>query len=356
MKTKYIIQLTAVLALATFNSQLSTIFAQGSLTPPGAPAAGMKTLAQVEPRTLISSAPFTISASGSYYLTTNLTVSGGNAITIATNGVTLDLNGWTIACTAPVAASTNCAIYIGTGLRNLTIRNGFIASGVTNNGSGVYNGSGFGFGIYYAYTGLASLQNALVSKVSVAGCQYYGIHLGYGSSSVVENCTVQTVGSYGIYGSSIKGCLAMDCGATAITGDEVSDSRGQCSSGYDGIDATTAQNCYGTTSGGAGLSVSTALNCYGYAISNGYGLSATTAQNCSGIGYGSAYGLSAATAQNCYGYANATGTGLYGSDSAIGCYGYSGSGTGLYALIANVCHGATASGTALSATHNIYSY
>jgi hypothetical protein len=53
-----------------------TIFAQGPLTPPGAPAPTMKTLVQVEPRTPVSSLPFSITEPGSYYLTTSLT---GNA-------------------------------------------------------------------------------------------------------------------------------------------------------------------------------------------------------------------------------------------------------------------------------------
>src|SRR5438105_5129643 len=44
---------------------LPSSFGQGSLTPPGAPAPSMKTLQQVEPRTPISSAPFTITNSGS---------------------------------------------------------------------------------------------------------------------------------------------------------------------------------------------------------------------------------------------------------------------------------------------------
>src|SRR6185295_16428367 len=88
------------LLFSTLNPQLSTALAQGPLTPPGAPAPTMKTLDQVEARTLISSAPFTISQPGSYYLTANLTVSSGNAITIAASGVTLDLNGFTISSTA----------------------------------------------------------------------------------------------------------------------------------------------------------------------------------------------------------------------------------------------------------------
>src|SRR5262249_9398816 len=90
----------ALTLLSTLNSQLSTCFAQGSLSPPAPPTPMMKTLAQIEPRTPISSAPFTITDSGSYYLTTNITVNSGNAISIATNNVTLDLNGFTISSTA----------------------------------------------------------------------------------------------------------------------------------------------------------------------------------------------------------------------------------------------------------------
>ena len=74
-----------------------TILAQGSLTPPGPPAPSMKTLAQIEPRTPISSLPFTINQSGSYYVTTNLIgVSGQNGIIVQTRNVTIDLNGFGI--------------------------------------------------------------------------------------------------------------------------------------------------------------------------------------------------------------------------------------------------------------------
>src|SRR6266436_4671626 len=71
----------------------SGLFAQGSLTPPGAPAPTMKTLQQIEPRTPISSVPVSILNSGSYYLTDNLEVSYGDAIFISANNVTVDLNG-----------------------------------------------------------------------------------------------------------------------------------------------------------------------------------------------------------------------------------------------------------------------
>jgi hypothetical protein len=95
MKTKTIALLTA--AMGSFALTIQPAFAQGSLTPPGAPAPTMKTLAQIEPRTPIASLPFTITNAGSYYLTTNLVgTSGTNGITIASGNVTLDLEGFAL--------------------------------------------------------------------------------------------------------------------------------------------------------------------------------------------------------------------------------------------------------------------
>jgi parallel beta-helix repeat protein len=295
------------LLLFTLALQPSTLLAQGSLTPPGAPAPTMKTLQQVEPRVPISSAPFTISQPGSYYLTTNLTVSGGNAITIATNGVTLDLNGFTISSTTNPASGT--AVLIGSGLRNIAIQNGHIQGGVTNNGSGVFSGPGFGYGIFYSGS---APQNVRVSGVSVSGCQYHGIYVGNSGSTTVENCVVRTVGGRGIFANTIRGCVALDCGSTAIYGEQVSDSRGE------------------SVGSGTGLYAGTAQNCYGYSSSSGYGLYAYNALNC----YGS----------------SGSGTGLYASGTAIGCYGQSSSGPrGLYAQNAAFCTGYRSVGTAIEA-------
>ncbi len=76
--------------------EVSTLSAQGNLTPPGAPAPTMKTLDQIdaklEKRTPISSLPFTISQSGSYYLTGNL--SGTSGINVNVGNVVIDLNGF----------------------------------------------------------------------------------------------------------------------------------------------------------------------------------------------------------------------------------------------------------------------
>jgi hypothetical protein len=163
------------------------------------------------------------------------------------------------------------------------------------------------------------------------------------------------VGYGGIIASIINNCSALDCGSTAISGNQVSDCRGQCSGSADGLAATTAaQNCYGYSSTGTGLAATTAQNCCGY-TGTGTGLAATTAQNCYGS-CNSGTGLSASTAQNCYGFSYGSGYGLWADYSATGCYGHSSSGTGLIAFIANVCHGDTGIGTALSTTHNVNSY
>src|SRR3954470_4200181 len=96
----------AILTIAfcsTVNMHLSTVFAQGTLTPPGAPAPTMKTLDQVEPRTPIDATHtpgdadslFKITQPGSYYLTANVTgVPAKHGVEIAASGVTLDLNGF----------------------------------------------------------------------------------------------------------------------------------------------------------------------------------------------------------------------------------------------------------------------
>jgi hypothetical protein len=284
-------------------------FGQGALTPPGAPAPTMKSLDQVEARTAITNtaSTATISQPGSYYLTGNLTVSTGNGVTITTNGVTLDLNGFTIRSTVAIASGNG--ISISSGLSDITIRNGHIRGGVTNNGSGVYSGGGFNNGIFYS-----SIQpvNVLVSRLSVSSCSGVGIFLGTSDATVVEACTVRTVGTTGIAASTVKSCSAVDCGTIAINGDQVSDSRGESTGSSTGLNAVMAQNCYGSSNSGFGLVASSALNCTGLSVSN--------------------YGLSS-------------------SGSASGCRGYSTSGTGLNAFIANCC-----TGSSLSVTHNLNSF
>jgi hypothetical protein len=318
--------------LALFLVQ-QTSFGQGSLTPPGAPAPTMKTLAQIEARTPISS-PMTITNSGSYYLTTNLAVSSGNGIVIDANNVTLDLNGFTISSTAPSPAGTGILMAGTRNVTNISILNGFISSGVTNNGSGIYGGSGFYYGIYSS----SLSYNAQISHVSVTGCFSYGIFGDY--NTTVESCTVSTVGQIGIYGTTISHCTATDCGNSGIFAiGTANDCTG--SGRIYGVQAAIANNCNGTSTSTTG---------------SGAGVSATTVNNCVGTASGPGAGVNATVANNCYGASTSSGYGIFAGSIATGCTGYSSTGTGLQAFIANVCHATTGSGTPFNVTHNVNSY
>src|ERR1035437_1427840 len=311
MKIK-IHHIAAALLLSAFCFPLSA-FSQGSLTPPGAPAPTMKSLDQIEARTAITNTAslVTLSQPGSYYLMHNLTVSSGDAIDITANQVTLDLNGFTISSTA--SSPTGYAIQLAGagGNSDITIFNGHIKGGVTNN-AGTFSGPGFGSGIDLPGS---IVQNVRVTGVSVSGCLNYGIYLGTGDSTVVESCTVKTVNN-GIVADSVSHCTAQECGDYGIYAKTALDCRGVAIGSGIGLLATTANNCHGQSTSGAGLNATTANNCYG--------------QSTSGTG------LSALTANNCYGSSSSS-TGLYVSGVAIGCYGQSSSGVGINAHIANSC-------------------
>jgi hypothetical protein len=344
--------------LAISSSRLSTARAQGSLTPPGAPAPTMKSLDQIEARTPISAAPYTISQPGSYYLTGSLQVSSGSAITIVANGVTLDLNGFTISSTDP--NNTGAGIQLGTSgrVQNVTILNGFITGSVGYGGG--YSGPGFGNGITYVG---AIPNNVRVTGVSVSGCLFSGIYINNG---VVESCTVETVGGYGIVAVGVHRCEAFQCGNTAIYANTASDCYGYCLGNGDGVNADTANNCYANCTGsgngvtavtasncrgesfsGDGVSASIATGCYGFSTS-GHGLFADTAGNCRGESVNSV-GVNAVSASNCYGQSD-VGEGL-NAIVATGCYGHSTSttamGLGLFANTAINCFGQSASGKGL---------
>ncbi len=191
----------ALLALSSLSPQLSTCFAQGSLTPTGAPAPTMLTLNQVEPRTPVDathtgsggSSEFLITQPGSYYLTTNVVgISGENGINISANNVTLDLNGFTV----QGISGAWSGVYIHAGWTNITVRNGNI--------------SGWGAGAT-TYSGVECYANNVVLERLNVSANHYGI-LASNLDSSVRDCTCYNSASNGIYvlTGAVSDCVALN--------------------------------------------------------------------------------------------------------------------------------------------------
>ena len=128
----------------------------------------MKTLDQIEARTPISTPGFAISRPGSYYLTTNLICSTSSGIVIATNNVTLDLNGFVI----DGSHASGHGIYVDGLRKNLRIENGTV-SGCFYDGISAYNAS-----------------DSVIREVRVSGCCRTGI-VGYRAIVVGQGCRVE---------------------------------------------------------------------------------------------------------------------------------------------------------------------
>jgi hypothetical protein len=204
---------------AIFNVQSN--FAQGSLTPPGAPAPTMVTLSQIEPRTPIASVPFTIGSAGSYYLTTNLTgASGQNGITISSGNVTLDLSGFAV----QGVSGSGIGIYISGAQVNVTVRNGAVSgwgtAGVESSSATSSNLLFESLNVSSCHVGFEITGAAIVRNCNCEGNAEDGIECGGG---IVSGCTANNNGSDGIDGEIITGCTADNNKNNGILGGKVTD-------------------------------------------------------------------------------------------------------------------------------------
>jgi len=170
--------------------------------------------------------PFTISQSGSYIVTANLTLSTTetNGITISADNVTLDLNGHTLKGPGKATGSSGAGIYFSNDCTNITIRNGIIQDW---RGSGI---DGFEFGVRHANNcRIESLQcynnggNGILvgdtCEIKDNICSYNG---GSGISmrdlAVVINNVTDGNGSYGISASNSNCVTDNVCRSNAIWG------------------------------------------------------------------------------------------------------------------------------------------
>ncbi|TWT43883.1 hypothetical protein RAS1_02830 [Phycisphaerae bacterium RAS1] len=225
----------------------------GDLLPPAGPIAStMKTLAQVEPRTPISSATtpgdgdslYKITQPGSYYLTGNVQgVAGKMGVEVVASHVTIDLRGFELVGVAGSLAGidiNNGAV--GT-LFGITIRNGTLRGwgndGIKGDQSGSDEFSGLvitqitGNGISVntssliencrisscSINGIATSNNVLIRNTVAGGNGANGIAAG--TNSNIMNCEGYINNAGGIVVLGGRGTIS-NCNATLNNGDGIS--------------------------------------------------------------------------------------------------------------------------------------
>lgn len=330
--------LVRVFLFAVLAATTPALFAQGALTPPGGPAPSMKSLgeldasltalaAKAEARIAIDTLPGDadalriISAPGSYYLRGNL-VSASNttsAIRVTTDGVAIDLNGFSLIGTG--ATSTVSAIETGAGTRRrLVIRNG----GVT----GWYDGVEGGVDVLVEDLAIDTCRrygaelsdDSIVRRLQVRGCGYSGIRGG-----LVEACRVRSIGGFGSHAIGISGTIVRDCEVRVIAASPGSNAYGIIADSVIGCRVFSVSgdsyvygiNAYtgftGTVVHCSVESVSTSGNSYAIGISGAH-ISDSIARDIGGAGAIN-YGISGDTVENCSVdsiYNNSAGSVAYG--------------------------------------------
>ena len=189
-------------------ASVTALHGQGPLTPPGAPAPTMKTLAQIEPRRPVDATntpgdaqnAFIISQPGSYYLTADIIAPAGKTglrVSVdSASGVNIDLNGFSVIGAGQESGDGASGVACSSSLTPVALYNGRVRDW---SGTGVYLGG-----------------PGRVHDLLVADCGGVGIEINGGNYSsvdesrviAVERCEIRNVRRYGIVAS---GARVRDC-------------------------------------------------------------------------------------------------------------------------------------------------
>ena len=305
----------------------STLFAQGSLTPPGAPAPTMKSLDQIEPRIPISTLPFSISNGGSYYLTGSLTGGPGqDGITVTADNVTIDLNGFELAGVPAHSGIAGSGTHTNIVVRNGTIRDWSLGVSTLNTTGGRFERLQF---IRDTSGGLYVGDDSLILECTVEKSPSSSTIFGSittGSASVVRNCIVKNSASIGIQVgsySSVSGCTVMVSAGVGISPNQGSIVSGCVVTSASGVAIYCSQNTSVLDCSVSGNQSS------GIIAGNGCTIRNCVADNNVGIGIGL---FDASTIQNCAARQNGNGGISLGTSSTISdCITFSNTANGIIA-------------------------
>jgi hypothetical protein len=375
----------ASMLLAALAAPFASVFAQGNLMPPGAPTPTMKTLEQVEPRTPISSLPYTITNSGSYYVTGNLSAVVYGLI-IEAGDVTVDLMGFTLTGDGGTAdigihikGSTNASLsHIS--IKNGTLRNfgyGLRADHVSDSRfTELRSGSNTFCGMLLSGVNGGTCNGNVVADCTISYNGYVGLLLAGSGGGCNENsisgCTINNNGSFGglkISGSgACNGNSISDCTVSKNNGHGIQIQEGDSSSiSRSSISENTSAGIFITGNGSSVNQCSVQKN-----KGSGVDINGTASIiGCIAYGNGGKYGIRVGAdsqVKNCTASGNAgtdpfTSYGIYADtgSSILGCTASSNSntnsapntwrGTGIYAGDGSSVRDCTASGNQGSGIH-----
>lgn len=285
------------IALALCTLTLAAPALAGPLDPPIGPVTSTgKTLTEVEPRTPINAANtpgdsdatpslFKITQPGSYYLMGNVTgVINKSGIEVAASNVTIDLNGFELVGVTGTA-SVHGVYATGTGLTNITVRNG-----------SVRNWGGYG----------VNLSPTLVSRGEVRAIRSDNNATGgffLHSYFNVTDCSAASNNGVGFF--AVNSCNFSRCTASGNAGNGFATSGGhtltECvsygSTGGGGFQCgteTTMRDCSSHNNAGVGVFVGTGSTVSGCTVrtNEGVGIAASGAtfihhNSCTANGLGS---------------------------------------------------------------------